>query len=57
MKFKKTILALATVVTLTLNILNLTGIAESSSNTNGESNNYSISVYSDDVSYDSNGHK
>lgn len=48
MKFKKTISAFVTVVTLTLNILNLTGITGNSSNTDGESNNYSISVYSDD---------
>lgn len=52
MKFKKTLLAFATGITLLLNILNLTGITGNSSNTDGESNNYSISVYSDDATYE-----
>ena len=52
MKFKKTLLAFATGITLLLNILNLTGITGNSSNTDGESNTYSISVCSDDATYE-----
>ena len=48
MKFKKTLLAFAAGITLLLNILNLTGITGNSNNTDDESNNYSISVCSDD---------
>lgn len=52
MKFKKTLFAFATGITLLLNILNLTGITGNSSNTDGESNNYSISICSDDATYE-----
>lgn len=48
MKFKKTLLAFAAGITLLLNILTLADITGNSNNTYGESNNYSISVYSDD---------
>lgn len=43
---KKTLLAFAAGIILLLNILNLTDITRNS--TNGKSNNYSISAYSDD---------
>ena len=46
MKLKKTLLAFAAGIILLLNILNLTDITRNS--TNGKSNNYSISVCSDD---------
>ena len=46
MKLKKTLLAFAAGIILLLNILNLTDITRNS--TNGRSNNYSISVCSDD---------
>ncbi len=57
MNFKKTILTLATGITLILNILNFIGITGDSNDADDKSDNYSISVYSDDIYFDSNGHK